>query len=84
MKFLNLRAIEGRLFLGALDYMDNISRDGNKPKSDLLFALCLENPKKNSSCVQKKNLFFCWNELHLVRGFQKGITLGVKKSGTCL
>ena len=32
--------------------------------------------KKNSSCVEK-NSFFCRNELHLVRGFQKGITLGV-------
>ena len=27
--------------------------------------------------VLKKNSFFCRNELHLVRGFQKGIALGV-------
>ena len=27
--------------------------------------------------VLKKNSFFCRNELHLVRGFQKGMALGI-------
>ena len=39
-------------------------------------TLLSKSEKKNSSYVQKKS-FFCRNELHLVRGFQKGITLGV-------
>ena len=81
VQFLDLRA--ALPFLGALDY---IFWDGNigfylsckkvPPKSDLLFALYLVNPKKKFFlCVKKK--IFCRNELHLVRGFQKGITLGI-------
>ena len=82
MQFLDLRAALS--FLGALDY---ILRDGNigfcssckkvPPKSKLLFALYLVNPKKKILPMCKKKSFFCRNELHLVRGFQKGITLGV-------
>ena len=34
--------------------------------------------KKKILPVLKKNSFFCRNELHLVRGFQKGMALGVK------
>ena len=87
VKFLDLRA--ALPFLGALDY---IFWDGNigfcssckkvPTKSDLLFALYLVNPKKKILPMCKKKSFFCRNELHLVRGFQKGITLGVKKAGT--
>ena len=33
--------------------------------------------KKKILPVLKKNSFFCRNELHLVRGFQKGMALGV-------
>ena len=46
-------------------------------KSNLLFALYLVNPKKKILPVLKKKSFFCRNELHLVRGFQKGMALGV-------
>ena len=62
VQFLDLRAALS--FLGALDY---ILRDGNigfcssckkvPPKSDLLFALYLVNPKKKFFLCAKKNLF---------------------------
>ena len=83
VEFLDLRGAP--LFLGTLDY---ILWDGNigfcssckkdPPKSDLLFALYLVNLKKKILPMLEKKSFFCRNELHLVRRFQKGITLGVR------
>ena len=46
-------------------------------KSDLKFALYIVNLKKKNLLFVKKYFFFGRNEQHLVRGFQKGITLGV-------
>ena len=56
-----------------------------KTPSQLRFKFCnlySKSEKKKSSRVWKILLFFCINELHLVRGFQKGITLGVMCPGT--
>ena len=46
-------------------------------KCDLKFALYIVNLRKKIFLFVKKHFFFCINIHHLVRGFQKGITLGV-------
>ena len=48
------------------------------PQLQFTFRTLLSKSEKKILHVCKKKSFFCRNELHLVRGFQKGMALGVK------